>query len=163
EHEVGDTPVEPIRAQSDEFTRAATPAALAALAQPLPESAPNPPLHEDEDTGVTIQQAITAPFPRPQLLVEPPPFPLLSDLPRSAFMELLARLTVLRLDEGQTVLQEGDVGDACYLVASGSVRVAKGAPPNVVQLAVLGPGSFFGEFAVLADQRRHASVSTTEP
>jgi CRP-like cAMP-binding protein len=171
QHDSGDTPVEPIRTQSDEFTRAATPGALQALAQSMPQPAPlpepepdssEPPSYDVEDTAATIQQAITAPFPRPQLLVEPPPFPLLSDLPRSAFMELLARLNVLRLEEGQTVLMEGDVGDACYLVASGSVRVTKGAGPNAVQLAVLGPGSFFGEFAVLADQRRHASVSTVE-
>jgi CRP-like cAMP-binding protein len=155
EQERYDTPIEPVR--TEDATRAATPAALAAAEAAGPSS--NPPLHAEEDTGVTIQQAITAPFPRPQLLVEAPPFPLLSDLPRSAFMELLARLNVLRLDTGATVLQEGDHGDACYLVASGSVRVTK----NGVELAVLGPGSFFGEFAVLADQRRHASVSTIEP
>jgi len=32
-----------------------------------------------------------------------------------------------------------------------------------VQVAELGPGSFFGEFAVLSDQRRHASVQAMEP
>ena len=114
----------------------------------------------DEDPGNTlIQDVLTAPFPRAALLVEPPPFPLLSELPRGAFMELLARLTVLRLEAGHNVLREGEVGDACYLIASGAVRVTKAG----VAVAVLGPGSFFGEFAVLADQRRHASVETIEP
>src|SRR5581483_1709400 len=116
-----------------------------------------PGLFEDEPTGNTlIRDVVTGPFPRPALLVEPPPFPLLSDLPRSAFMELLANLTVLRLEAGVNVLREGEIGDACYLIAAGSVRVTKAG----VELAVLGPGSFFGEFAVLADQRRHASVET---
>jgi CRP-like cAMP-binding protein len=32
-----------------------------------------------------------------------------------------------------------------------------------VEVARLGPGSFFGEFALLADQRRHASVEVAEP
>jgi CRP-like cAMP-binding protein len=57
------------------------------------------------------------------------------------------------------VLREGEAGDACYLIASGHVRVLKAG----IDVAHLGPGAFFGEFAVLADQRRHASVETLEP
>ena len=57
------------------------------------------------------------------------------------------------------VLREGEAGDACYLIAAGKVRVTKAG----VQVAELGPGSFFGEFAVLSDQRRHASVQAIEP
>ena len=74
-------------------------------------------------------------------------------------MELLSKLSVVRLDAGETVLREGEAGDACYLIAAGKVRVTKAG----VQVAELGPGSFFGEFAVLSDQRRHASVQATEP
>ncbi|HZS39806.1 MAG TPA: cyclic nucleotide-binding domain-containing protein, partial [Polyangia bacterium] len=170
---------EPVTAPSADATRAATPRALGeatagmdrgAADQRWPNGKPparaiapaappqeEPGLFEDEPTGNTlIRDVVTGPFPRPALLVEPPPFPLLSDLPRSAFMELLANLTVLRLEAGVNVLREGEIGDACYLIAAGSVRVTKAG----VELAVLGPGSFFGEFAVLADQRRHASVET---
>lgn len=120
----------------------------------------------DEDSGnLLIHDVLTAPFPRPALQVEPPPFPLLSDLPRGAFMELLSRLTVLHLEAGHVVLKEGELGDACYLIAAGAVRVSKAGVGTAapVELAILGPGSFFGEFAVLADQRRHASVETIEP
>jgi len=56
---------------------------------------------------------------------EPPPFPLFSDLPREAFLELLARMSVVRLGPGEMVLREGEAGDACYLIASGRVRVTK--------------------------------------
>ncbi|MDB4971175.1 MAG: cyclic nucleotide-binding protein [Myxococcales bacterium] len=114
----------------------------------------------DEDSAVQmLHEVVNGPFPRPQLTVEPPPFPLLSELPRAAFMDLLSRLSVLRLQPGETVLREGEAGDACYLVASGRVRVTKAG----VEVAQLGPGSFFGEFAVLSDQRRHASVQAIEP
>jgi CRP-like cAMP-binding protein len=115
---------------------------------------------DEEDSAVRmLHDAIAIPFPRPTLTVAPPPFPLLSDLPRGAFMELLARLTVVRLNAGDTVLREGQAGDACYLIASGRVRVDK----KGVEVAQLGPGSFFGEFAVLSDQRRHASVVVVDP
>ena len=114
----------------------------------------------DEDSAVKmLHEVIDGPFPRPELTVEPPPFPLLSELPRSAFMELLARLSVVRLPAGEMVLREGEAGDACYLIAAGKVRVTKAG----VQVAELGPGSFFGEFAVLSDQRRHASVQVVDP
>lgn len=114
----------------------------------------------DEDSAVKLlHEVIDGPFPRPELTVEPPPFPLLSELPRGAFMELLARMSVVRLGANENVLREGEAGDACYLVAAGRVRVTKAG----VEVAELGPGSFFGEFAVLSDQRRHASVQTIEP
>ncbi len=114
----------------------------------------------DEDSGAALlEDVLSGPFPRPELTVEPPPFPLLSELPRAAFVDLLARLSVLQLRAEETVLREGEAGDACYLIASGKVRVTKAG----VEVAQLGPGAFFGEFAVLSDQRRHASVQTIEP
>jgi CRP-like cAMP-binding protein len=145
------------RTYSDDETRAATRKSLE-TGRP-PSERPSDEVWNSEESGATfIESVITGPFPRQELLVEPPPFPLLSDLPREAFMELLARMSVVRLPAGEVVLREGDAGDACYLVASGSVRVSK----KDVEVALLGPGSFFGEFAVLADQRRHASVTTLE-
>lgn len=116
----------------------------------------DPPSDAEADRTL-IQSAISAPMPRASL-VDPPPFPLLSELSRGAFTDLLSRLTVLRLRAGETILREGEVGDACYLISAGTVRVHK----DNVELAVLGPGSFFGEFAVLADQRRHASVQAVD-
>jgi CRP-like cAMP-binding protein len=140
-----------------EATRRATPRALdSGRLPPIPQEL----TFGDEDSAVQmLQEVIDGPFPRPLLTVEPPPFPLLSELPRSAFMELLARLSVVRLAANEMVLREGEAGDACYLVASGTVRVTKAG----VEVAQLGPGSFFGEFAVLSDQRRHASVQAVEP
>ncbi len=140
-----------------EATRRATPRALdSGRLPPIPQEL----TFGDEDSAVRLlHEVIDGPFPRPELTKEPPPFPLLSELPRGAFMELLSRLSVVRLGAGETVLREGEAGDACYLVADGKVRVTKAG----LEVAELGPGSFFGEFAVLSDQRRHASVQTIEP
>jgi CRP-like cAMP-binding protein len=129
---------------------------------PLPVVAPARPsdelIFEDVAEEQILAEVLHGPFPRPELLADPAPFPLLCDLPREAFVELLSHMTVLRLAPRMSVLREGERGDACYLIAAGQVRVSK----QGVELAVLGPGSFFGEFAVLADQRRHASVDTVE-
>jgi CRP-like cAMP-binding protein len=139
-----------------------TRAAKRSVREPLyaePERAETLIWDDDDEGRALLHDALAEPLPRTQLGVEPPPFPLLSELPRAAFVDLLAKLTVLQLDAGEVILREGELGDACYLIASGTVRVEKGG----LELAVLGPGSFFGEFAVLADQRRHASVQTIEP
>ena len=111
----------------------------------------------DEDRA-QLAAALRVPWPSPDPANPPPPFPLLGDLPRAAFLELVARLRVRREPAGVLLLKEGEPGDACYLISSGSVRVQKAG----VELARLGAGSFFGEFAVLSDQRRHASVEVVE-
>jgi len=58
---------------------------------------------------------------------------------------------------GQYLFREGDTGAEMYIVESGSMailRAARGGEP----LAVLEPGDFLGEMAVLEDQPRFASA-----
>ena len=58
---------------------------------------------------------------------------------------------------GQYLFREGDTGAEMYIVESGSMailRAARGSEP----LAVLEPGDFLGEMAVLEDQPRFASA-----
>jgi CRP-like cAMP-binding protein len=110
------------------------------------------------DPDPVVAQALGAPWPSPDTSHEAPPFPLLGDLPRAAFIDLIARLRVRHEPAGTLLVREGEPGDACYLIAAGRVRVVKGG----VEVAQLKAGSFFGEFAVLADQRRHASVEVVD-
>jgi CRP-like cAMP-binding protein len=85
-----------------------------------------------------------------------PSFPLFSDLPAAAFVELVREMRLVEHPADEILLREGTSGDAFYLIIDGTVRVKK----NALEVALLGPGSFFGEFAVLSDQRRHATVES---
>lgn len=63
---------------------------------------------------------------------------------------------------GQAVFREGEAGQSMYIVESGAIeirRAARGTQP----VAVLGPGDFFGEMAMLEDQPRFASALAREP
>jgi CRP-like cAMP-binding protein len=56
------------------------------------------------------------------------------------------------------VFHAGDPGDALYLVVSGEVEVIHEDGPREHATAVLGPGEFFGEMALLGEPRRTATV-----
>jgi CRP/FNR family transcriptional regulator, cyclic AMP receptor protein len=61
------------------------------------------------------------------------------------------------------VFHEGDPGDACYIVRTGSCRVTREHPDGrAITLANLGPGAIFGELAMLDGEARSASVEATE-
>jgi cAMP-dependent protein kinase regulator len=80
-------------------------------------------------------------------------------LPAEAAAELARRAVVKPYDPDEVVIREGDLGDACYIVVKGEVVVQKRGPDGVdLELARLGERALFGEFALLADRRRHATV-----
>jgi CRP-like cAMP-binding protein len=111
-----------------------------------------------------VREALRAPMPSARPPSEIVPVPLLSALPRDAFVELLRVMPMQSAPAGAVILREGEPGDAFYIVVRGSVRVLKNqlaGPP--VEVARLSSGAFFGEFALLSDSVRHASVEAVEP
>ena len=89
--------------------------------------------------------------------------PLFSELSQPE-LEQVAQVAVPRSYPPDTrVFHEGDQGDACYIVRSGSCRVTRAHPDGrAITLANLGPGAIFGELAMFDGQTRSASVEATE-
>src|SRR6059058_5297440 len=90
--------------------------------------------------------------------------PLFSDLEQED-LEQLAQVAVPRSYEaGEVVFREGDTGDTCYLVRSGSVRVTRRhSDGRVITLAELRPGDIFGELAMFGGETRSATVEALQP
>ncbi len=82
--------------------------------------------------------------------------------------ESLARLAddlpQLRVEPGKVVVAEGDLSTEMFVVIGGELEVAKRAMDgSTVRVAMLGPGDWFGEMAILDVQPRSASVRALAP
>lgn len=65
--------------------------------------------------------------------------------------------------EGESLFVEGDIGRALFVVESGRVELSKhGADGQPRRIATLGPGTFFGEMALLEQLPRSASAVALE-
>ena len=63
--------------------------------------------------------------------------------------------------EGDMIVEQGDVGDTFYIIKKGEAVVYKSVPPSApaTEVARLKEGSFFGERALVKNERRAATVT----
>ena len=89
---------------------------------------------------------------------------LLKDAPARA-LELTASVVKRRdFEAGHTVFQEGDSGDALYILQSGLVKLSKvDLGGHEKTLALLQPPEYFGEMALIGNAPRSASALTLAP
>ncbi|HBQ21538.1 MAG: hypothetical protein A2Z91_02185 [Deltaproteobacteria bacterium GWA2_38_16] len=90
---------------------------------------------------------------------------ILSPLPeilKQASHSFLERLEQKTFPAHIEIIRQNERGDVCYVLLSGSVEVILREVSNDRVLATLGPGSVFGEAALLTGAPRNASVKTVE-
>ncbi len=76
---------------------------------------------------------------------------------------LASRLERRRYREGETIFQQGETGDAAFVVQKGRVRLYQMVDGHQVELDDILPGEIFGEMAVLDQGNRSASTVAIEP
>lgn len=68
-----------------------------------------------------------------------------------------------RFESGEYVFHEGEAGNRLYLVVDGSIRISREVPGSGEEaLAVLRPGSLFGEMAVFDRTERSTDAIANE-
>ena len=89
--------------------------------------------------------------------------PFFSDLSEDALNTLESHMRLRTFRRGQPIFIQGDPGDSLFLVASGRVKLLI-AHSDGEQLTILfcGPGTCFGEMAVLDGKARSASAEALE-
>jgi CRP/FNR family transcriptional regulator/CRP/FNR family cyclic AMP-dependent transcriptional regulator len=84
--------------------------------------------------------------------------PLLARLPAEDLRALASRGYVRRYGAGALIFREGAPGNSLHIVIEGSVRVAlHSATGEEATVALLGPGEFLGDLALLDGRPRSAS------
>jgi len=90
-----------------------------------------------------------------------PPLPLFADLDRQVFLELVQRMSWKSVPAGTVLIQEGDAGDALYVIVAGKADVTRLVDGQRKTLGRLGGGSIFGELSLITGMAPTASVSAT--
>lgn len=89
---------------------------------------------------------------------------ILRQIPERQIVALAEFLRPRELKDGEVVFQEGSTGLSLYFVSSGRLRITKAvAGGKTRDLAVLGPGEFFGEMALIDEATRTASTIAAGP
>ena len=65
-------------------------------------------------------------------------------------------------EPGQEIFRQGDLGDRIYIISRGRAEVIRDDDGREVSLALLGPGEYFGEMALLNRTTRNATVRCLE-
>jgi serine/threonine-protein kinase len=63
---------------------------------------------------------------------------------------------------GATIIREGDIGDAAYMIVSGRCRAYRSVGERQETLAVMEAGDVFGEMALILDEPRAATVEAVD-
>ena len=79
------------------------------------------------------------------------------------FNEILNKVELLTIPTGTVVFNEGDEGDAFYLIRNGKVNVTSNVNGEKTLMNILGEGQFFGEVSLILQEKRSATIeiSTT--
>ena len=83
---------------------------------------------------------------------------LFSSLPDPALEALTDKVELLSFGKGEVIIKEGELGDCLYLVRSGFVKVSRGPLDHETIITYLRDGSYFGEMALIRDERRSANI-----
>jgi len=82
--------------------------------------------------------------------------PLFEGLPPDQLERIAGWLEPIDVPAEWHLLNQGSYPDGFFVVLEGTVRIERDGDP----VAELGPGEFFGEIALLEDNKRTASVAT---
>lgn len=80
-------------------------------------------------------------------------------------LDQLAAVAVPRsYEDGEVVFREGDEGNTCHVVRTGSFKAMKTHPDGrTIALTELRPGDMFGELALFSGELRSATIEALEP
>ena len=78
---------------------------------------------------------------------------------KQTLQPLIDAAEVISVPEAGVIVSEGEPGDYLYIIIRGTARVSHELGENAINLALLKPGDYFGEWSILTGAPRAATVS----
>jgi CRP/FNR family cyclic AMP-dependent transcriptional regulator len=85
--------------------------------------------------------------------------PFFSSLSKKELGTVAREVDEIDVAPGKELAREGEFGHEFFVIVDGSAEVLRGG----AKIAELGPGDFFGEMALLEEERRVATVKAASP
>ena len=85
--------------------------------------------------------------------------PFFSSLSKRELTTVAQQMEEIDIPEGKQLVREGDFGHEFFLIVDGTAEIVRGG----ARIAERGPGEFFGEMALLDEERRTATVTAKSP
>jgi len=85
--------------------------------------------------------------------------PFFSNMSKRELAAMAQQTDDLDVPTGKVLAQEGEIGHEFFVIDQGTAEVTRGGE----HVADLGPGDFFGEMALLEEDRRTATVTASSP
>src|SRR5215216_1132969 len=84
--------------------------------------------------------------------------PLFEGLSDDELQQLVSNAEPVSLRAGESLIKQGETGDAAFVVLYGEFEVQKQSGPSLIKIDVRSPGDVVGEMALLSRTPRSASV-----
>jgi CRP/FNR family cyclic AMP-dependent transcriptional regulator len=88
--------------------------------------------------------------------------PLFQNVEASKLKLLAFTSEKVAFEAGHVLFNEGDMGDAAYIIMEGEAEVSVRSPAGPVVVATLGRNAFLGEIAILCDVPRTATITARQ-
>lgn len=89
--------------------------------------------------------------------------PLFTQVALADLRRMILKATLRQLASGEILCREGEFHERLTLVLHGALEQISATSAGPARILVLGPGSFFGEMAIMADQPEPFTVIANEP
>ncbi len=89
--------------------------------------------------------------------------PLFADVSPAKLKLLAFTSDRVNYESGQVLFNQGDQGDAAYVLLSGSADILISSPSGEIKVGSVGPNDIVGEIAILCDVARTSTIKVTTP